>query len=271
MMRLLDGPMGTELGRRGVSLASAEWSARALADAPEVVAAIHADYAAAGATVHTATTFRTRRLHLGSAWEEQARFAVTLARRALPEHHQLAGSIAPLSDCYRPDLSPADTAAHGELPRVLAAAGCDLLLCETFPHAGEAAAAVRHSVRTGLPTWVAFTAGPRGHLLDPETMSEAAREAVGAGASAVLVNCTPARDTRRFLEAIARAKLGVEIGAYANAAVAANIDGVEATSDPGPSEYARLALGWRDAGATIIGGCCGTTPAHVAALAQALG
>src|SRR5687768_7549055 len=98
--------MGTELGRRGVSLAGEAWSARANLDAPDVVCAIHADHARAGATVHTANTFRTTPWGMGEGWEDAARRAVALARDSVPAGHRVAASLAPLRDCYRPDLSP---------------------------------------------------------------------------------------------------------------------------------------------------------------------
>ena len=82
--------------------------AHALEGEPEVVAAIHRDYAAAGATVHTTNTFRTRPAVFPEAWEELARRAVRLAREAIPADHRVAGSIAPLEDCYSPELSPAN-------------------------------------------------------------------------------------------------------------------------------------------------------------------
>src|SRR5690349_17344331 len=103
---LVDGAMGTELGARGVSIDGALWSARALDEAPEEVAGIHAAYAAAGATLHTANTFRTKRRQAGERWEKLARKAVRLARGAVPVGHRVAGSVSPLEDCYRPDLSP---------------------------------------------------------------------------------------------------------------------------------------------------------------------
>lgn len=268
-MILLDGPLGTELSRRGVATDLPRWSAQALWDAPDVVRAIHRDYANAGARVHTANTFRTKRRTLGESWERHARLAVAIARESIPPAHRVAGSIAPLEDCYRPDRSPADTSEHGELTAVLADAGCDLLLCETFPHVAEALVAVGYAVETGVETWVAFTAGPDGTLLSPGAMAEGARAAVDAGARAVLVNCTPARDTRRFLDALAAAKLGVPTGAYANGGLANDVDGFSASGDPTPSEYAALARGWASAGASIIGGCCGTGPLHIAALARA--
>jgi len=262
---VLDGPLGTELDARGVDTGLPLWSARALIEAPEIVAAIHADYAAAGATVHTANTFRTKRRMLGAKWEPLARDAVRLARSAVPSGHRVAGSIAPLEDCYRPDLSPKDPEPeHHELAALLAEEGCDVLLCETYPHVGEAVAAVRAAVRTGVETWVGFTAGPFGDLLTPTEMREGARRAVDAGAAAVFVNCTPALETRDFLDALA--DLGVPIGAYANAGSADDDIGWKSSPEPGAEAYAALAESWRDAGASMIGGCCGTGPAHVRAL-----
>src|SRR5688500_17354583 len=120
-MILLDGPLGTELDRRGVPTPLPRWSAGAVDAAPDVLRAIHADYARAGATVHTANTFRTKRRTLGDDWERLARRAIAIARESVPAGHRVAGSIAPLEDCYRPDLSPVDPAPeHRELARVLA-------------------------------------------------------------------------------------------------------------------------------------------------------
>src|SRR5262245_13933060 len=195
MRTILDGPMGTELAARGVPTPAPRWSAEAIDRAPEVMAAIHREYAAAGATVHTANTFRTKRRQIPDRWDELARRAVAIARASVPARHRVAGSIAPLEDCYRPDLSPPDPRPeHRELARALAGAGVDLLLCETFPHVGEALIAVEEAVQTGLPTWVAFTAGPDATLLTPREIEAGAREAVARGASAVLVNCTPATE-----------------------------------------------------------------------------
>lgn len=261
---LLDGPMGTELTRRGVSTRLPQWSASALWDAPQVVAAIHRDYAAAGATVHTANTFRTTARAIGAEWARWAREAVSIARAAVPPGQRVAGSIAPLEDCYRPDLSPgggpAVEAEHRALAEVLAEAGCDLLLCETFPRADEALAAVRAARATGLETWLALTAGWEADLMSPEAMAEAARRAVDLGVAAVLVNCTPSAVTLRWVEAIAGA--GVPFGAYANGGLANDEDGFTPAPDT-PEEYAAEALGWAGVGATLLGGCCGTTPAHL--------
>ncbi|HLK35839.1 MAG TPA: homocysteine S-methyltransferase family protein [Polyangiaceae bacterium] len=271
---LLDGPMGTELARRGASLESPGWSAHALESAPGVVAAIHRDYVAAGATVHTANTFRTTPRAVGTRWTALLRRAVDIARSSVPAGHRVAGSIAPVEDCYRPDLSPGAGArsAHRELARALAGEGVDLILCETFPSGAEAAVAVEAAARTGLPTWVALTAGPCASLMTPAEMARAARDCHEAGAAAVLVGCTAADRTLAFLLEIA--PLGTTLGAYANAGDPAAGLGWGAaalpSADEGAARYARLAESWAGAGATILGGCCGTGPDHIARLRAAL-
>lgn len=263
---LLDGPSGTELFARGIATPLPGWSAHALTDAPDVVAAIHRDYAAAGARVHTANTFRTKRRRFPDTWHELAHRAVELCREAVPRTHRVAGSLAPLEDCYRPDLSPDDPRPeHRELARVLASAGCDVILCETFPHVGEALVAVEEAVATGTETWVSFTAGPDANLLTPQEIERGAREAVQRGATAVLVNCVPAAKMLPFVERLA--DVGVALGAYANAGSPDEAIGWK-SAPQGPKRYADFAEAWVRAGATLIGSCCGTRPAHIAALAR---
>lgn len=270
MFVLLDGPMGTELAARGVPTPAPLWSAGANETHPDVVAEIHREYAAAGAVVHTANTFRTKRRQAGDRWEILARRAVEIARASILPSHRLAGSIAPLEDCYRPDLSPPEAVAraeHRELSRALQVFGVDLLLCETFPHVGEALIAVEEAVATGLETWVAFTAGPRADLLTPSDMYEGALLAIQRGARAVLVNCVPASKTLPFVEALASA--GSAFGAYANAGAIEEGLGFEFARDDAPSIYLDYAREWVRVGASIVGGCCGTGPAHIQALTKA--
>ncbi len=268
--RILDGPMGSELSRRGVDTTSALWSAVALRDAPELVRAVHADHAAAGAEIHRTNTFRARRRTAGDAWESMARDAVRLARegveRGAPDRRCLVlGSVGPLEDCYRPELAPPDDEArpeHEELATLLAACGVDGLIGETFPSPREALVATRACVRTGLPTWMSFTAGPSAEGMTPGAMKDAARACLDAGAERVLVNCVAAALVMPYVEALA--SLGAPFGVYANAS---------RWHEPpvSPEEYAAHARRWADAGAGVIGSCCGTGLAHVRALALTSG
>jgi len=259
--------MGTELQARGRELPPPLWSAVALIDSPDLVGDIHRDYARAGATVHTTNTFRTKRRSAGPRWKELTRRAVEIARAAVPPEHRIAGSIAPLEDCYHPERSPPEPdAEHHEMARALADCGVDLLLCETFPHIGEALAATRAAVATGLETWTSFTAGPEATLLSPTQIRAGAAEALELGASIVLVNCTSLRLVDPYVTALA--ELGARFGVYANAGTTE--DGIGWKRDPseGPAIYADAAERWADRGASVIGACCGTGPAHIAALAE---
>jgi S-methylmethionine-dependent homocysteine/selenocysteine methylase len=267
-IEILDGAIGTELLLRGVSLGAADWSARAVVDAPEVLAKVHADYARAGATLHTANTFRTQPRAFGQGWEKALESAVRIARGAIPDRCKVLGSMAPVEDCYRPDLSPGTAAGpeHRKVAEALARAGCDILLCETFANRAEAVTAAREAVATGLPTWLSLTAGPFGDLLTPAQLGAIAREAELEGIARLLVNCIAATKIQPYVEVIA--SLGLPIGVYANAGAEHEGLGWAASGREAANAYADLAEEWVAAGATVVGGCCGTGPAHIEALAE---
>lgn len=269
---LLDGPLGTELSARGIPTPAPGWSAHALTDAPQAVVDVHRAYAAAGACVHTANSFRTQRRHFPVDWRRRVELAVQLARQGVPTDHRVAGSIAPLEDCYSPQLSPPHPRAeHREVAQALQAAGADLLLVETFPHIGEGLVAVEEAVATGLLTWASFTPGPDGDLLTPAQIAQGAREAVARGASAVLVNCLPATRAHAWLLPLLDLDLAVPIGIYANAGHPKEGLGWQADPNLAAGRYADLAEGWVEAGATLIGSCCGTGPATISELARRFG
>lgn len=268
---LLDGPIGTQLKDRGIATELPLWSAAAIESAPQTIAEIHRDYVGAGATVHTANTFRTKRRNLGDRWFDWTTRAVELTRQSVPADHRIAGSISPLMDCYRPDLSPPSSVCeieHTEMAACLADLRCNVLLCETFPNVDEVVVAVRAAVQTGVETWAALTAGPGAELMTPTRMADAARRVIDVGAAAVLVNCTPANKTLPFVTALVEVAGDIPIGAYANAGHVD--DRVGWTTDPslGACSYAAFAKHWIEAGATIIGGCCGTGPQHIAAIGR---
>jgi S-methylmethionine-dependent homocysteine/selenocysteine methylase len=248
-MLLLDGPMGSELTRRGVDTSMPLWSARALTTAPDTIREIHAAYAAAGATHHRTNTFRARRRTAGDAWESLARRAVALAKET---GQVVLGSVGPLEDCYRPDLAPTGDGArreHEELASLLAQEGVDALICETFASPDEALIATRACVRTGKETWVSFTAGPSATLMTPHDMREMAHACLGEGASVVMVNCVSANLTLPYLEAL-RAEHD-RVGVYANAS---------AWNEPPMStqSYVTHAREWvARADPCVVGACCG--------------
>jgi len=286
---ILDGPMGTRLEAAGVSLEGPAWSARAVVERPDAVAAVHRAYAEAGATVHTAATFRATREAL-DAWAASGGprtdpaavvdRAVKLARTSVPVGHRVAGSVASTADCYDPKgVSRAAHVALAAHVERLARAGVDLLLLETFANRAEIRIAVEVARATGLPVWLALTAGHEGTLLGSSEARAIADDAWNAGVEAVLINCSPVDATTRLVEATA--PLGGRCGAYANAGTPRDEVGwIRAWGEPMPSDastrkhaarYVEHAARWIASGASIVGGCCGTSEAHVAALAQRFG
>jgi S-methylmethionine-dependent homocysteine/selenocysteine methylase len=286
---VLDAAMGSELPRRGIPTRLPLWSAHALLEAPDVVRAIHADHAAAGAEVLTANTFRTNprtleRCGLADRQRELTALAVRLAREAAASAGAVlagppgggarpvlvAGSIAPVEDCYEPELVPPDAELereHAAMARSLAAAGCDLLLIETMNTLREARTALAAARETGLPAWVSFVVQPGGRLLSGEDLSAAAREVVRGGAELVLVNCAPPPVADEAF-GILRGAVEVPCGVYPNYGHADPDMGW--TSDPlDPEWFGGFARRWFEKGAGVVGGCCGTTVEHVRAIVAA--
>lgn len=269
---LLDGPVGTMLNRMGLPTPPPGWSAGAITTAPGAILDVHRAYARAGACVHTANTFRTQPRHFPESWRSLLGVAVSLARQGCAPGQVVAGSVAPLLDCYSPWLSPPDPGPeHAQVARALAEEGVDLLLVETFPHTGEALVAAEQALATGLPTWLSFTPGPEGDLLSPVEVVAAARRAAALGVEAVLVNCLPANRALEWLLPLRQALPDLPVGIYANAGHPTEGLGWEADPALAGEAYAALAVGWVEAGAEIVGSCCGTGPETIAALRAALG
>ncbi len=282
---LLDGATGTELDRRSVNVTLPLWSARALLDAPDVLVQIHADYLQAGAEIVTANTFRTHRRSLakgglGDRARELTQRAVSLARDAVAAFPAggvrfVAGSLAPLEDCYSPHLVPSQADCereHAEMAAHLAEAGADLILVETMNTIREAAAATVAARTTGLPVLTSFVCRTDGRLFSGETVTDAVRAIAPLGGVGLLINCTPTTTIHEPFKEL-RAALNRQtshrppvIGLYANIGHTDDVKGWESTAEVTPLEYARLAVTWLKLGANLIGGCCGTTPGHIAAV-----
>ncbi len=268
---LLDGPTGTELQRRGVELKSPLWSAAAILDAPDVLTAIHRDYVDAGAEIVTANTFRTHAINLaaGGLGERAAELtvrAVEIARDAKNGRAWIAGSIAPVADCYSPDATPGDdvlTAAHQAHAGNLKQAGVDLMLIETQVTIREAVIAAMAAVATGLPTLVSFVVGSNGRLLSGESLADAARAVLPLGVHGVLVNCVPVERVHGCLAQLKSVAGTVAIGACANAGWMRRDGTWEPSLGADPVAYGKAAEAWQQAGTRIIGSCCGTTVEHI--------
>jgi len=282
---ILDGGLSTELEARGHDVSSALWSARLLRDDPAAIVAAHAAFAAAGAQVATTASYQATVEGFGAAGVNAAEArrliasSVALAREGQGDGW-VAGSVGPygamLADgseytgAYVEAMSVADLRAfHRPRMELLAAAGADVLACETVPAAAEAEALIAEADALGVPVWLSLTT-----VVDDEGVVRTRRgeraedvfvmtEHVDA-VIAVGVNCT------------APAAVGPSIDA---AAVAGKPVVVYPNSGEGWDAVARSWIGtpgiatddvprWVDAGARLVGGCCRVRPEHIAAIAM---
>jgi len=282
-MIVLDGAMGTELTRRGIPTPLPLWSAQALLDAPDTVRAIHEDYVRAGADIITADTFRTTPRALAKAGRagEVARLverAVSLAREAAgrvrgAREVLVAGALAPLEDCYRPDLAPGAEQAereHAEQAVRLARQGVDLILIETMNTIAEARAALRGAKPAGVPVLVSFICKSEREIWNGESLADAVRAVEPFKPDAILVNCVSPGVVADCLGEMSRATR-FPLGCYPNAGEPNMAEGTW-NFDPQwtPERFAGAAAGWVARGAQIVGGCCGIGPDHIRALRLAL-
>lgn len=280
---LLDGATGTELQRRGVPTSPPLWTAEAATQDPETLVDIHREYLEAGADIVTANTFRTtpytlRKLGRGEDAHVFTRRNVDLARRACEQagHGLVAGSMAPLEDCFHPErVPPGDVLLreHAAQAHRLKACGVDLLLVETMNTAREAHDAALGAVETGLPVLVSFILDPagQGDLLDGEELDVAWAHIRPLPVAGFLVNCTPPEVVTAALEQMHWRGETRPIGAYANFGCETSSGTWEPDVHTPPAEYGRLARTWVQLGARLLGGCCGTTPEHIRALRDAAG
>ena len=283
---LIDGSIGQELVKRSGDRATPLWSTQVMMDHPQIVRDVHDAYFAAGATVATTNTYavlRDRLVRVGL--EDQvghlADVAVGAAIAARDAHGagRVAGAVGPLVQSYRPDLCPPaeEAAAIYAEPVAAIAPRVDLLLFETMCSVDQARGACLAAQAEGVPLWLAVSVmdedGTR--LRSGEPLSALAPLLAEMPPAAILLNCSPPEAITQGLPHIAG--FGLPFGAYANGftrisegflGAAPTVDALEQRGDLTPAAYAATAMGWIDAGATIVGGCCEIGPDHIAELAR---
>jgi 5-methyltetrahydrofolate--homocysteine methyltransferase len=260
---LLDAAMGTELGARGLPPGAPP--ERWVLERPEDVAAVHAAHRAAGAEVVLTCTFNLASPRLdGEALppvDALAAAAVALARRAAPGA-RVAGALGP---AWGAAAAEERAARYAGACAALARAGCDLLWLETSLALDDALLAARAASATGLPWAVTFAfREASGALVDAagRPAAECLARAEQAGAVAVGLNCAlPGAPVAALLAEAAR-----RVRAPLVAKPSAGLPGSLAP----PDAFAAWLVDLARAGATWLGGCCGATPAHLAAAARAL-
>ena len=290
---ILDGGNATELGREHAGqLRDADrglWGTGALYDAPYSVLDVHRLYVEAGCDVISTNTWailaaaeleaaglvgRGAAMH----WMDVARLGVRLARQAVEEAGRTDTCAVAFS--VNGDIdSPRRRATLELLLRALAEEPPDLVLMETMSlvREGLTMPSVELVVDTGLPVWLSFRRCRHGvcgvygqHWGGPEgdEFGRAARAFEEAGVRALLINCLPPDHVPGMLPWL-RDFVDLPLGVYPNLGYYSDA-GWRFDPRVGPEQYAELALAWRAEGAQIVGGCCGTSPQHLAAAKRAL-
>jgi 5-methyltetrahydrofolate--homocysteine methyltransferase len=274
---LADGATGTQLQARGMApgACSEAWCL----ERPDDVAGIAADYAAAGSDlVYTnsfgANPWRLKAHGLAERGEELNRAAAALARRGAGEDVWVVGSLGPSGDFLQPlGMLPADDVreAYGRQAAALVAGGADAVVLETFSALDEVTAAAEGALAAvDVPVMVSLTYGANGRTMmgvNPEQVVAALQP---LGIAAIGLNCG---DTLAVGPAVLRAYRAAAPALPLLAKLNAGMPVMTAngpTWPVSPAEFAAAALTWVAAGAVVVGGCCGTTPAHVAAIRAAL-
>ena len=288
---VLDGGVATELQRRGSAAAPDPelWGTWALFRAPQAVLDVHRSYVDAGCNVVSTDTWSIlsapeRELRQGPGageaahWMDVARLGIRLARRAVEEGDR-ADECAVAFAISEEVNSPQRRGTLELLGSVFAEEPPDLILLETLTlvRDPEIFETVELLLETGLPVWLSFRRCRHGvcgvfgqHWGPPEgdLFGRAARRFEEMGVGALLINCLPVDHVPGMISWL-RDFTELPLGVYPNLG---HLAGSRWRFDEeiDPAAYAELALAWREEGAQIIGGCCGVTAEHIAALARAL-
>jgi homocysteine S-methyltransferase len=285
---LLDGGMGQELVARSGDASTPLWATRVMIDHPGLVREIHDDYFAAGASVATTNTYNILHDRLEGVGLDALFHALHL--RALMEAHEakakagrgmIAGSMGPLGESYRPDLTPPvaiSAPLYAEKARLLAP-HVDVILLETMSSLDLARGALQGAQAAGLPVWLSVSVHDRdgSRLRSGEPISGLRDLIADHPTAAVLANCSMPEAMLAALTELST--MGLPFGAYANGfSEISSLPLPDAVAAPDythrhdltPEKYADFAMAWVNMGATIVGGCCEVGPAHIRHLAARL-
>lgn len=287
MITLIDGGMGRALHERGVSLDAPLWSARAFLGDPDVIMQAHLDYIQAGARVITSNSYALTDYYLSRAGllhrkQQLLELAYKLADEARlasgRSDVQIAASIPPLNESYRPDLVNQDQLDQ-EYPQLIESAianGADILLAETISSISEAESILNHADVREIPLWISFTVSEDGNLRSGEEISSGAALCRERGVDAVLLNCSTPSAIGKAMNLLARelVNTSVRFGGYANRFKEVSEDFTlegglnELDSGLSCSSYQDSVSSWIAQGATIVGGCCGIGPEYIQTLSE---
>ncbi len=274
---LIDGGWGTQLQARGLPVGTQPdgWNL----EQPEAVESVAADYVAAGSRIVLTNTFGASSVNLQRhALAEKAaeinRVGAELSRRAAGETARVFGSIGPSGKMIMMgEVTPQELeAAFFGQADALKAGGADGLVIETMSDPQEAEIAVAAAKKTGLPVvgCMVFDAGAeKDRTMMGTTPEQVIERLTDAGADVIGSNCGQGIDGFLTLCRRMRSATDLPLWMKPNAGLPEIVDG-ETVYRQSPEEFAEKAMELIDAGATMIGGCCGTSPDFIRAVAEKL-
>ncbi|RRF89916.1 MAG: homocysteine methyltransferase [Coriobacteriaceae bacterium] len=262
---LFDGAMGTQLQARG--LAAGELPELLNLTNPDEITQIHRAYVEAGSEVVTTNTFGASAPKLGDAATVEEVFSAAVACAKASGARYVAADIGPTGSLLEPmGTLPFEDAYELFAQQVRAAdtAGADLFIIETVADLAEAKAAVLAAKEcSDLPIFCTMTFGEDGRTFLGTTPEVAAKTLSSLGANVVGINCSLGpKDVAPLVERMLPWS-SVPVMAQANAGLPRVEDGVT-LYDIAPKEYCEAVATMLDAGVTVVGGCCGTTPDYIA-------
>ena len=277
----LDGAVGSELILKGEKLPEHVWSADINLTNPNLLLDIHREYIQAGADCIITNTFRsTPRAYKKtglSGFEakrmarESMESAVYIAKKAAGESTRVLGSIAPLEDCYSPNLFPGILAARREFSVIASwfnELAIDGYILETMNSIIETEICLDSIERTSLPIWVSFNLLDSYRIQSGEKLVDAISMASNYNIDCILLNCNSLERTREALKIISEKSL--KWGIYPNLGIGEpSPDGVITEYSP-VKEFISLCKAAVALGASVVGGCCGTSPRHIKLLVEKL-
>ena len=269
---LLDGGMGTQLQTRG--LQPGQKPELAALEMPDTLTAIHADYARAGADILLANTFGANAKKLAGCpctVEQVVSASIACARSAAAETGALVAlDVGPLGELLVPAGTLRFEDAYAEFAQVIragAAAGADLVFLETMTDLYELKAAILAAKENcALPVFTSMSFESRGRTFTGCTVESYAVTAAGLGADAVGINCSLGpKEILPFAQRLCRSvPAGVPVFVKPNAGLP-NPDG---SYNLNAAEFAAEMKAYASIGVSMVGGCCGTTPAFIAKLRE---
>ncbi len=276
-MILLDGGTGSCLRNMGMppGVCTEQW----VYEHPEVIAKLQLEYAEAGSQIIYAPTFGANRISLENMGllEHLEELNRTLVRRTIEnvgEKVQVAGDISTTGKAlepYGPMTYDTLLEIYKEQITFLAESGAMLLCAETLLSLDEALVIcdAAHAV-CKLPLMISFTCEGDGNLYFGGTVFDAAVTLEAMGLDAVGVNCSVGPDQLDAVIRKLRENINIPILAKPNAGMPVITETGEAIYSMGPEDFTRHVLHLRDCGASLIGGCCGTTPEYIRNIKKSL-